>query len=491
MTDERLPSSVQYEQDVKAIAESIPPIPNDFAILRSLLARVHSPTQPTVKFAREGSINDALGAGGVAAKGDELSLVSDQRIGSVTGGSFGIVAKEFYGQTNLLNDPAFERVHDLNPFGTTDVDGVWRTRYVLNSGSAPGLRQRFTDDRGYDANPFNSASVRINLGSFSAGGGNTTVYLYPEPDYDGVISGAPPLLIAACKIADLGSTADVFTNITSATVRMQILNGAGTVVSESPPVSYVDISADRPNPHTIWTSYANSTAGFQADDWLWRLRIDVVNSGAGGSLSIVVAEPQLHFAYTPDPLPFAPVLGGWHPSYLEADMTTTGGVVMETKIRSDSQPRFRLTAGGTLEFGPGISGLDTTLRWFDANLLGTDDGFSIGRRLRFQPELSPAQITANQNDYNPTNFSTSTLIRLRSDATVRTITGMAAGAGGDLVILCNVNASTNIILSHQDAASAAANRFFGPNSADVTLRPGGFVWCVYDPVSTGWRIMGQ
>ena len=43
--------------------------------------------------------------------------------------------------------------------------------------------------------------------------------------------------------------------------------------------------------------------------------------------------------------------------------------------------------------------------------------------------ISPPQITANQNDYNPTGVATASVLQLSSDAS-RTVTGLAGGAEG-------------------------------------------------------------
>ena len=55
-------------------------------------------------------------------------------------------------------------------------------------------------------------------------------------------------------------------------------------------------------------------------------------------------------------------------------------------------------------------------------------------------------------------------------------------------MLVNIG-SQNAVLKH-DTTSTAANRFYGPNSADVTLRPNGWVAVWYDITSARWRIMG-
>lgn len=101
---------------------------------------------------------------------------------------------------------------------------------------------------------------------------------------------------------------------------------------------------------------------------------------------------------------------------------------------------------------------------------------------------TPAQITANQNDYSI--VYSSVLHRLSSDAS-RNITGMvqnlSAANGGDLKILLNVGAN-DIVLTHQDALSAAANRFLCSTGANITLSANQAALCWYDSTTGRWRV---
>jgi hypothetical protein len=99
--------------------------------------------------------------------------------------------------------------------------------------------------------------------------------------------------------------------------------------------------------------------------------------------------------------------------------------------------------------------------------------------------LSPAQITADQNNYEPANIGTNTIIRLSSDAS-RNVTGMGGGSSGEVKILVNVG-SFDIVLTNEDASSTAANRFSWPQGGSYTLTPGGSVTVAYDNTSSRWR----
>lgn len=103
-----------------------------------------------------------------------------------------------------------------------------------------------------------------------------------------------------------------------------------------------------------------------------------------------------------------------------------------------------------------------------------------------QGDISPAQITANQNDYNPTGLADASVLRLNTDAS-RNITSIAGGADGRILIIHNVG-SFNIVLKDDDGATGtAANRF--ALSGDVTLTPDQCAIIQYDSTSTRWRLL--
>jgi hypothetical protein len=101
-------------------------------------------------------------------------------------------------------------------------------------------------------------------------------------------------------------------------------------------------------------------------------------------------------------------------------------------------------------------------------------------------DISPAQITDNQDDYSPTGLATASTLRLNTDAS-RNITGLAGGADGRLILIHNVG-SNNIVLKDEDAGSSAANRF--ALNADLTLSADECAVLQYDSTSSRWRMIG-
>jgi hypothetical protein len=91
-----------------------------------------------------------------------------------------------------------------------------------------------------------------------------------------------------------------------------------------------------------------------------------------------------------------------------------------------------------------------------------------------QPSEQPAQIVANQNDYQlAANNGQRGVVLLDSDA-ARNITGIDSSFGfsqdGERITLINLG-SFNITLTHQDVLSLAANRFISPSGVSYVLGP--------------------
>lgn len=100
---------------------------------------------------------------------------------------------------------------------------------------------------------------------------------------------------------------------------------------------------------------------------------------------------------------------------------------------------------------------------------------------------SPAQITSNQNNYNPGDQSY--FQRWNTDAS-RNVTGLTftkAQLDGQRHRIVNAG-SFNIVLKHQDANSTAANRFLMSSGGDATIGPDEMVEIVYDGTTARFRV---
>jgi hypothetical protein len=99
---------------------------------------------------------------------------------------------------------------------------------------------------------------------------------------------------------------------------------------------------------------------------------------------------------------------------------------------------------------------------------------------------SPAEITANTNNYDP---GAGDIFRLTADA-ARNITGIVARADGDAIVLINVDSTDAITLKHADAASTDVNRILVPWEGDYVLAAkGGAALLIYDGTTDRWRVI--
>jgi hypothetical protein len=103
--------------------------------------------------------------------------------------------------------------------------------------------------------------------------------------------------------------------------------------------------------------------------------------------------------------------------------------------------------------------------------------------------LSPAQITADQNDYNPTGLADVSKLRLSCNAHGRFIGGISGGVVGRFLVLDNVGSFT-LDLDHDSASSTAANRIFTPSGGRFAIQPNESVILFYDATSSRWRVVG-
>lgn len=105
--------------------------------------------------------------------------------------------------------------------------------------------------------------------------------------------------------------------------------------------------------------------------------------------------------------------------------------------------------------------------------------------------LSPAQITARADDYNPSGLQTAGLLRLNSDAAYD-ITGITAPTiltMGRQLRIVNINAADILTLKDEDANSAAANRM--ALGGDIQIGHDKGVTLIYDSTSSRWRLYGE
>lgn len=108
--------------------------------------------------------------------------------------------------------------------------------------------------------------------------------------------------------------------------------------------------------------------------------------------------------------------------------------------------------------------------------------------IKYSTQSAPAQITADQNDYNPSSVVCASAETLLVNANAaRNITGVAGGVAGCTLTIVN-NGSFTITLKEQNASSTAANRF--NTGGDVAIASSAAVQLRYDGTASRWRLIG-
>ena len=126
----------------------------------------------------------------------------------------------------------------------------------------------------------------------------------------------------------------------------------------------------------------------------------------------------------------------------------------------------------------------------DVVVSGTGTVYSVesaAGAFQFLGDISPSQITSDQNDYAPTGYAAAAVLKLDADQ-IRAITGLGGGADGKVVTIMNVSSGKDscIILRKENTSSTAANRF--AFITDVVIDVGESVQIIYDSTASRWRL---
>jgi hypothetical protein len=304
--------------------------------------------------------------------------------------------RSFVGQANALLDPTFETLSDAGGAFTTSAgtNGLWQGVYVSVSGAAPSsasLRRYLARNQALGLFSSAVATVNVNPG---ASAGVIDCYAYPLADW-GPTGNVLSFLVAACEVYVDGVPA----GINSVLARMEIYDPSSGVVAVSD--SWDVIAAGAYSPRQLVAATQQDQSWFRSRVWRWRLKVTVNYAGGGSGLYVLVAEPQLHMAYTPDALPFTPAISAWLPATAPAPgLSWSAGNTLPVSRASLVHPFAPSGAGITVTSTPsiaaGISGQEILLLNVDGanSLTLQDQGTLAGSTLRLQA----ATITIGPRD---------------------------------------------------------------------------------------------
>src|SRR5690348_139361 len=106
----------------------------------------------------------------------------------------------------------------------------------------------------------------------------------------------------------------------------------------------------------------------------------------------------------------------------------------------------------------------------------------IAANFALTADVSPAQITSNQDNYAGCSVTNNAVCRITTDAS-RNITGFTGGTDGSFIFLYNVG-SFNAVLKNLTGSSASNQLTI---NADITVGPNQGIILQYDATSSKWR----
>ncbi|MBS0528891.1 MAG: DUF2793 domain-containing protein [Proteobacteria bacterium] len=122
--------------------------------------------------------------------------------------------------------------------------------------------------------------------------------------------------------------------------------------------------------------------------------------------------------------------------------------------------------------------------WSDAFNIDQNSGnLTLPRGLALTGLIAPAQITANQNDYNPAGIATASVLQINADA-ARSISGLAGGTEGRCVTIINVG-SQPVTLLDESASSSASNRLTLGGNLTISAKQAAILR--YDGTAARWQ----
>lgn len=350
----------QHLRELEAIANSLPADPFGMGRLRLLLGTLPSPTQPEVKSAREGLPDQAPGGSGI---GQALSLTSNALPGGESGAVIGVAPELFYGQSNLVPNPALEGIVDALGIATTTTPTMvdWHGFYVLNSGSITSIEQFVGAIHGEESTAFSSG-----MPSWIINSDGTNAYdldLYFEHPNSVLLQDMPVIghLVGAFRVWNI-IAASAMTTL-EATVQIFDVTDA-QVIAESEPLNIK--TADS------YTTRINTFIAATDVDPSHPVRLilhfhAVKPAGTGFDPFVMWGEPILAFSSTQSPPPFAPNTARWEPRSLSFKVP---GDAVHSLLIGDVEN----VDPPTIRFGPGSAAIDVVIERTGTEELTLKDG---------------------------------------------------------------------------------------------------------------------
>ncbi len=102
--------------------------------------------------------------------------------------------------------------------------------------------------------------------------------------------------------------------------------------------------------------------------------------------------------------------------------------------------------------------------------------------------LRAGTFTAVNGNNNNINIGGTSFIRITGPTLAFTITGIAGGVDGKVVILYNATTTQNMTISNDNTNSQAANRIYVLNGTSISTTGAGAITLIYDAASSRWIV---
>ena len=409
----------------------------------------------------------------------------------------------FFGQGNRINDPTMGSV-----FGWDSTTPATVTYQYLAAGSTPGwylakvstvaggaslLIATVQYVRDQDTNPFNSVSYDL---KFTPGTSQTaTAYWRIEPVN---LQSQPrlPYVVGALRLSNLSNVSD-WVNYSSATAYLDLVTGttgSEAVVATSPAYDlkalFPVLNSTPPDQVQLVVACPFATLGGSSDTGI-RLRIELTSSGAVTATKFYVAEPQLHMAYSPDPVPFMPVLGWYEASVLEmwGSGSATDSLIQSWVKGNSTAPRFKVLTSGNLLWAPSTAGVADLRAYRSGTKTLTIDDASGGAATlkvigtRLAPPSTSQTLAAGTALLANAEFVMFTCTGAVTSTAAPTI---ADGLDGQMLTVLNVGTGTWTI-SDQGTLASSNLRL---TAATVAIAPRNSIQLVYSSTVADWVQVG-
>jgi len=261
-------------------------------------------------------------------------------------------------------------------------------------------------------------------------------------------------------------------------VAAQISGSTATAIADADEVGFIDVSASSILAKITWANikaalnalYLSLSGGTLTGGLIFKAGLNNIASAATVNLSTLGANT-------------AHITGSTNISAF----TMASGQVIDLVFDVSVQLAHHAT-NNNLPGGLSITTLpgDRATYWYDGTTVRCMNYVRVSGNPIYG-SLTPPQITADQNDYTPTNGYYASVLRLWSDA-ARNITGFGLWNDWGRTVFVHNAGAYNLTFKDESASSTASNRF--ALTGDLVLPPDGVALFQYDPGSTRWRLAG-